>query len=102
MACGTPVLATPVGGVSYVVKEGETGFLLNSNDPKHIAERIVDLLNRPNLLESVSAKAYRYVRENFNPENTLEVWRRILMDLERSIRIEPQQTRQNLFHFTVY
>ncbi len=82
MACGTPVLTTPVGGIRDVVKEGETGFLLKSNEPRHIAERIVKLLDDPELLKKVSANAYKYVRENFNAEKVQSSWRRILKNLE--------------------
>jgi glycosyltransferase involved in cell wall biosynthesis len=81
MACGTPVLVTPVGAIPDIIKEGETGFLLKSNDPKHIAERIVELLNNPELLERVSVNAYNYVRENFSFEKTLDAWRKILSEL---------------------
>jgi len=82
MACGTPVLATPVGAVPDVIKDGETGFLLKSNDPEHIANRIVELLGKPELLEKVSVNAYNYVRENFSYEKTLEAWRKILEQLK--------------------
>jgi glycosyltransferase involved in cell wall biosynthesis len=85
MACGTPVLATPVGGIPDVIKEGETGFLLKSNNPEHIAERIIELLNKPEILEKVSINAYNYVRENFSFEKTLESWRRIFSELESSM-----------------
>ena len=84
MACGVPVLATPVGAIPDVIKDCETGFLLKSNDPRHVAERIVDLLNKPELLEKVSVNAYNFVRENFSYEKTLESWRRILSELELS------------------
>jgi len=84
MACGTPVLATPIGAIPDIVKDGETGFLLKSNDPKHIANRIIELLGKPKLLEKVSVSAYNYVRENFSYEKTLEAWRKILSELELS------------------
>ncbi|MHA1684988.1 MAG: glycosyltransferase, partial [Candidatus Heimdallarchaeaceae archaeon] len=71
MACSTPVLATPVGAIPDIIKDGETGFLLKSNDPEHIADRIVELLGKPKLLEKVSVNAYNYVRENFSYEKTL-------------------------------
>jgi glycosyltransferase involved in cell wall biosynthesis len=82
MACGTPVLATPVGAIPDVIKDGETGFLLKSNDPEHIAKKIIELLSKPELLEKVSINAYKYVRENFSYERTLESWRRILGELD--------------------
>lgn len=82
MACGTPVLTTPVGAIPDIIKDGETGFLLKSNDPKHIAEKIIELLNKPELLEKVSTNAYKYVRENFNYDKTLDAWRKIFKQLE--------------------
>ena len=83
MACGTPVVATRVGAIPDIVKDGETGFLLKSNDSKHIADKIIELLNKPELLEKVSKNAYNYVRENFSYEKTLESWRRILSELNK-------------------
>jgi len=92
MACGTPVLATPVGAIPDIIMEGGTGFLLRSNDPKDITERVVELLNKPELLEKVSINAHRYVRENFSYEKTLEAWRRIFQEL--GIRVnEKKQIR---------
>jgi len=82
MACGTPVLATQVGAIPDIIKDNETGFLLKSNDPKHITERTVGLLNKPELLEEVSINAYNYVRANFSYEKTLQIWRKILKELE--------------------
>jgi glycosyltransferase involved in cell wall biosynthesis len=81
MACGTPVLATPVGAIQDIIKNGETGFLLKSNDPHHIAEKVTELLNKSWLLEKVSINACHYVRENFSYERTLESWRRILQEI---------------------
>ena len=81
MACGTPVLTTSVGAISDIIKDGETGFLLKSNDPKHIAGKIIELLNKLELLEQVSNNSYNYIRENFSYERTLESWRRILQEI---------------------
>ncbi|NHV98521.1 MAG: glycosyltransferase family 4 protein [Thaumarchaeota archaeon] len=84
MACGTPVLATPVGAIPDIIKDSETGFLLKSNDPKQIAERIVELLNRPELLEMVGINAYNYIKKNFSYEKALEAWRRVLMSVNQN------------------
>jgi glycosyltransferase involved in cell wall biosynthesis len=53
-----------------------------SNDPKHIADKIIELLNKPELLEKVSKNAYNYVRENFSCEKTLKSWRKIIREIE--------------------
>lgn len=82
MACGTVVLATAVGAIPDIVKDGDTGFLLESTKPEHIAEKIVGLLSKPELLYKVSANAYWYVRKNFSYEVTLKSWRKVFRELE--------------------
>ena len=49
MGCGTPVLATSVGGVPDVIKDKETGFIMEDNSPECIAENIERVLNHPDL-----------------------------------------------------
>jgi glycosyltransferase involved in cell wall biosynthesis len=82
MACGTPVLTTPVGAIPDIIKECETGFLLKSYNPKHIAMKIIELLNKPDLLEKVSVNATKYVQENFSYEKTMESWQKIFGNLD--------------------
>ena len=49
MACGTPVLTTPVGGVTDVIRDGETGFILKNNSPESLVKGIKRCLNHPKL-----------------------------------------------------
>lgn len=44
MATGTPVIASEVGGLAFVVRDGETGFHVPSRDPEALAEQIYRLL----------------------------------------------------------
>jgi D-inositol-3-phosphate glycosyltransferase len=44
-ACGTPVVGTAVGGLSHVVRDGETGFLVRTRDPDVFAARLYRLLS---------------------------------------------------------
>ena len=53
MACGTPVLATPVGGVPDLIKDGKTGFIMGNNSSECIAENVIRALEHPNLEEIV-------------------------------------------------
>jgi len=75
MACGTLVLATPVGAILDIINDDKTGFLLKSNDPKHIADKIIELL------EKVSKNAYNYVRENFSYEKPWNHGEKYLVNL---------------------
>ena len=64
MACGTPVLATPVGAIPDVITDEGTGFLLESTAPERIAQRITMILNYREL-EKVADNAEGLIREKF-------------------------------------
>jgi D-inositol-3-phosphate glycosyltransferase len=49
MACGTPVVASDVGGLSFLVRDGETGFLVPEGNAALFAEKISLLLHNPKL-----------------------------------------------------
>lgn len=84
MAFGTPVLATPVGGIPEIVKDNQTGFLLKSRDPRYIASRICELLRKPELLESVAKNSHEYVKQNFSYKKVSEAWKEIVKQLNIS------------------
>ena len=50
LACGTPVVATRAGGLTTVVRQDETGFLV-PRCPGFFAERLDALLRTPDLYE---------------------------------------------------
>ena len=56
-ACGTPVIATAVGGLSYIVRDGKSGFLLNERDPVAFASRLKTLLSDQALWREFSLSA---------------------------------------------
>ncbi len=43
LACGTPVVTTPVGAMEKIVKDGGTGHVATDSDPKHFARLIEDV-----------------------------------------------------------
>jgi D-inositol-3-phosphate glycosyltransferase len=45
LACGTPVVATQVGGIEGVIREGETGYILKDNTPGRLADKITLMLS---------------------------------------------------------
>jgi len=56
MACGTPVIGPPVGGLPDVVTDEDNGFIV-SRSPNAIANRIQQLHDDPELLDDLSAAA---------------------------------------------
>jgi len=81
MACGTPVLATAVGGIPDVITDGLTGFIMPTNDPEIIARNILRVLNDSDL-NRISENALRMVRKEFSFESALERYERIIPLME--------------------
>ena len=47
LACGTPVVATNVGDLKSIIRQGKTGYVVTDNTPRHLADKITLLLSRP-------------------------------------------------------
>ena len=57
MACGTPVIASRVGGLTFTVRDGQTGFLVPSDDRSALADRLRLLLADEKLRWAMSRQA---------------------------------------------
>ena len=62
MACGTPVIASEVGGLAFLIRDGETGFHVPDRDPEALAARICEILTNPDLRREMGLKAAEYAR----------------------------------------
>jgi D-inositol-3-phosphate glycosyltransferase len=61
MACGTPVVASDVGGLTFSIEDGYNGFLVPGRDPQALANKIILLLKHPILREQLSEQARTWV-----------------------------------------
>lgn len=68
MACKAPVIASRVGGIKEVVLDGETGFLVNPDDPEELAEKIRVILNNPELAARFKEAGRKRVEDHFSWE----------------------------------
>jgi glycosyltransferase involved in cell wall biosynthesis len=66
MACGTPVIASNVGGLKFTVVPDETGLLVPPQDIDGFAIAIEQVLNREDWSAQASTKAAHWVQENFS------------------------------------
>lgn len=63
MAMGTPVIASEVGGLAYLVKHGVTGYHVPSRDPEALAARIYELLSNHKCRQHLGQQARDYARQ---------------------------------------
>jgi D-inositol-3-phosphate glycosyltransferase len=57
MACGTPVIASDVGGLGFLVQDGETGYTVPDGEPDKLCEKLTLLLGDHVLREKMGQRA---------------------------------------------
>jgi glycosyltransferase involved in cell wall biosynthesis len=72
-AMGVPVISTSVGGISDLVKDGETGLLVPDDDDQAMAQAVDRLLQSPNLAKKLSTNG-REQAEKFTWERVRCQW----------------------------
>lgn len=63
MACGTPVVASQIGGLAYLVQDGVTGYTVPVDDPHELAKRITSLLQDHDLRDRMGSQAVRLAQD---------------------------------------
>jgi glycosyltransferase involved in cell wall biosynthesis len=85
MASGLPCVATRVGGVPEVIRDGETGLLIGAGDPVGLAAQLGRLLSSPGLRQRLGKSGHRYVLERHDAS----MMHRQYLDLYRHMLLEP-------------
>jgi glycosyltransferase involved in cell wall biosynthesis len=82
MAAGLPTIGTPVGGIPDFLKDGETGFLCQPNDPQSIADTVNRILNLDHIkLDKIKENAFSLVSTRFNWETVSASMRKIFLTM---------------------
>jgi glycosyltransferase involved in cell wall biosynthesis len=68
MAAGKPVIATNVGGVSEVIEDRRTGFIVPPKDPEALANRILRVLTDQAVAEGLGTAGKKKVERDFSLE----------------------------------
>jgi len=63
MACGTPVIASQVGGLAFLVQDGVTGFHVPDGDHDALCEKLTQLIGDHDLRRQMGENAHRYACE---------------------------------------
>jgi glycosyltransferase involved in cell wall biosynthesis len=72
MSAGLPVVAYAVGGLKESIIDGETGFLLENQNPEKLAEKIEYLLDNRKEIERMGRAARKHVEKSFSWERHLD------------------------------
>ena len=62
MACGIPVIASQVGGLAYLVRDGKTGYVVPDGNPEALKQALQKLIENPDLREQMCSQAVDYAR----------------------------------------
>jgi len=68
----TPVIATNIGAVPELIKDGETGFLVNPDNSSQIVEKVKFIMKSPEKVKNIVEKAKKYAIENFSVDKMVE------------------------------
>ncbi len=81
MSAGVPVVATNQCGMPFMIQEGKTGFLIDSESTEQIADRLCKLLNSNELHQKMSQESRERALARFHPtmvaKKTMDVYRQI-------------------------
>jgi len=85
LACGVPVLSTPVGWASQLLSDGACGDLYPVNDHAALAEKLTHLLTHPDVRASMNQAARQRAIERLNLQHSQA---RIVALIEESLRAQ--------------
>jgi glycosyltransferase involved in cell wall biosynthesis len=72
LACGTPVVATAVGGLTETVQDGVTGWTARPGDPGALADALRQAIDRPDEARRRVAAGAALVRERFDSRRAFD------------------------------
>ncbi len=81
MGAGLPVIASGVGGVSDLVCEGETGFMLSPDDVEGYADRIISLLKNAQLRKQFGVNGRSFAEKYLNRDAILSQTEKVYHDV---------------------
>jgi len=73
LACGNPVIVSRVGGLQYLFKDGEAGFIVSAKEVSPITEKLKELILDPVLLNRMSLAARKTAEEEYDINKNADV-----------------------------
>ena len=92
MACGLPVVSTPVGAIAEAVQDGETGILVPPRDATALAGALARLMADPALRSSMGEAGMRHARSAFGIDIMLDAMERVFRHHARRGHARPARS----------
>lgn len=77
-AAGIPIVSTRHAGIIDIVKNNETGFLVEEHDYEAMAEKIILLLENRDQLKTFGENGRQFIKENFTAKHHTDVIQKII------------------------
>jgi glycosyltransferase involved in cell wall biosynthesis len=81
MSHRVPVITTPLGGITDIVADGETGLLVSPNDAQGLAAAIARILTDRDLATRLGRAGQEYAQQRFGWDTVLASWRALYADV---------------------
>lgn len=95
MSCAIPVVASAVDAIPELIADGETGFLIPSENDELMATRIQYLLDHPGKAEEIGRKASFQTRQKYNLDNQVDTFLNWYRDILSSSHYHPEHRNDN-------
>jgi glycosyltransferase involved in cell wall biosynthesis len=69
-----PVVASEVGGIPDIIKDGRTGLLCPQKDPAALAAALLKVLSNPTLAETLGRQGHGFIRTDFSWDRIVAKW----------------------------
>lgn len=80
-ACGIPVVASNVGGLPEVIRDNETGFLVEPKNSMKLAEKLFKLVIDENLRKEMGYKGREFIKTHYNWDDNVKKMESIYLEL---------------------
>jgi glycosyltransferase involved in cell wall biosynthesis len=94
-ACGTPVVAIAEGGVRESVVHEQNGLLVDSGDPRDLADAIERLIDDPKFASDLRRRSIRHVKSKWSMETAIDRIEAALCDAIRDPQVSKLSIRQD-------
>lgn len=81
LALARPVVATDVEGIDELIKQGITGLLVPSKNPKEIARAVIYLLQNRQIAKNIGLAGQEFARRNFTAEIMVQNYEELYKDI---------------------